>query len=63
MNILVETDCPFLSPEPVRKIRPNEPAFAAHTARFLADLFQLPLERFAEKTFQNAQKVFGPKLI
>lgn len=62
-HILVETDCPFLSPEPVRKIRPNEPAFVAHTARFLADLFGLPLECFSEKTFQNAQKVFGPKLI
>lgn len=60
-HLLVETDCPFLSPEPVRKIRTNEPAFVAHTARLLADLFKMSLERFAEKTWENAQKVFGPR--
>jgi TatD DNase family protein len=62
-HILVETDCPFLSPEPVRKIRTNEPAFVAHTARLLSDLFKMPLEQFAEKTWKNAQKVFGSRFI
>ena len=37
-RIMVETDAPFLSPEPVRKIRPNEPQYVVHISRFLADL-------------------------
>src|SRR5215213_1667711 len=36
-KLLVETDCPFLTPEPLRGKR-NEPAYVAHTAKFLADL-------------------------
>lgn len=35
--ILVETDAPFLTPNPVRG-KPNQPAYTAHTAKFLADL-------------------------
>jgi len=35
---MVETDAPFLSPEPVRKERPNEPKNVVHTARFIAGL-------------------------
>jgi TatD DNase family protein len=62
-HILVETDCPFLSPEPVRKIKPNEPAFTAHTARLLADLFEMPLESLAAKMHENAKSVFGPKFV
>ncbi len=37
-RLLIETDSPYLTPEPIRKIRPNEPAHVAHTARFLAEL-------------------------
>ncbi|MCP4710077.1 MAG: TatD family hydrolase, partial [Planctomycetes bacterium] len=37
-RILLETDCPFLTPEPRRKIRRNEPAFMIHTAEKLAEL-------------------------
>jgi TatD DNase family protein len=37
-RIMVETDAPFLSPEPVRKVTPNEPKHVVHVARFLADL-------------------------
>lgn len=37
-KIMIETDAPYLSPEPVRGRKPNEPAFLAHTARFLAEL-------------------------
>ncbi len=36
--LMIETDSPFLSPEPVRHIKPNEPAHVVHIARFLAEL-------------------------
>lgn len=58
-RIMVETDAPFLSPVPVRKIRPNEPAFVSHTARFLADLRGMPFDSFAERTTANAIRFFG----
>lgn len=35
-RLMVETDAPYLSPEPVRGIKPNEPAFVVHTARCVA---------------------------
>ncbi|HMU82196.1 MAG TPA: TatD family hydrolase [Leptospiraceae bacterium] len=34
---MVETDAPFLTPNPVRG-KPNQPAYTVHTAKFLADL-------------------------
>jgi TatD DNase family protein len=58
-RIMVETDAPYLSPEPVRKIRPNEPAFVKHTAEFLADLRGESYDRFAEQTTANAERFFG----
>jgi TatD DNase family protein len=58
-RFLVETDAPYLSPEPVRKVRPCEPAFVAHTARFLAALRGVSFEELAEQTTRNAQRFFG----
>lgn len=58
-RLLVETDSPYLAPVPVRG-RPNEPAFVAHTARFLANLRSTPFEAFAALTTANAMKVFAP---
>ena len=57
-RILVETDAPFLSPEPVRKIRPCEPAFVAHTARFIAELRAESFEALAATTTANANRFF-----
>lgn len=57
-RIMVETDAPYLAPEPVRKVRPNEPAFVAHTARFLAELRGEPFEAFAAATTANAERFF-----
>jgi TatD DNase family protein len=57
-RLLIETDAPYLSPEPVRKIFPNEPAFVAHTARFLANLRGEPFDRFAAATTANAITFF-----
>jgi len=57
-RIMVETDAPYLSPEPVRKIRPNEPALLVHTARFLADLRDESFDDFAATTTANAVRFF-----
>lgn len=56
-RMLIETDCPYLAPVPLRGKR-NEPAYLVHTARFLADLRGLSLEAFAEATTANARALF-----
>lgn len=61
-RILVETDAPFLSPEPVRKQKTNTPANVVHVARFLADLRGEPFEAFAEQTTANAGRLFARPL-
>ena len=57
-RMLIETDAPYLAPIPMRG-KPNEPAFVAHSARFLAELRGLSLEEFAEVTSGNARELFG----
>lgn len=57
-RIMIETDAPYLSPEPMRKIRPNEPRLLVHTARFLADLRGVPYETLAAQTTANAERFF-----
>ncbi|MBM4011896.1 MAG: TatD family deoxyribonuclease [Planctomycetes bacterium] len=57
-RLLVETDSPFLSPEPLRGRR-NEPANVVHTARCLALARGESLETFAAATTANARRVFG----
>jgi TatD DNase family protein len=56
-RILVETDSPYLSPEPVRGKRPNEPARVRHTAECLANLRALPLADFSRQTTENARRL------
>ncbi|MDQ6788146.1 MAG: TatD family hydrolase [Acidobacteriota bacterium] len=51
-KLLIETDCPFLTPAPFRGKR-NEPAFVVHTAKFLADLYAVELESLARQTTKN----------
>ena len=58
-RILVETDAPFLSPEPVRKQKTNEPANVAHVAACLAGVRKVSPERLAEQTTANAVRFFG----
>jgi TatD DNase family protein len=57
-RIMVETDAPYLSPEPVRKTRPNEPKYVVHTASHLAAIFNLSVSEFERQTDQNAIKFF-----
>lgn len=56
---MVETDSPYLSPIPVRKIKPCEPAFVEHTARFLATLRGESFESVAGTTTKNARRFFN----
>ncbi|MEJ2367808.1 MAG: TatD family hydrolase [Acidobacteriota bacterium] len=57
-RILVETDAPYLAPVPHRGRR-CEPAYAAVTGRFLADLLNRAPDDFAEETTRNAAELFG----
>jgi TatD DNase family protein len=56
-RLLIETDCPYLSPQQVRGRR-NEPAFLAYTAAALAQVRGLSLEDLAEITSANAEDAF-----
>ncbi|NJL46819.1 MAG: TatD family hydrolase [Leptolyngbyaceae cyanobacterium SM2_5_2] len=58
-RLLVETDCPFLSPEPMRKERRNQPAFVRYVATYLAELRQEDLPALAATTTRNAWKLFN----
>jgi len=57
-RLLVETDCPYLAPQAVRGQR-NEPAHAALTLAFLAELRGVPLAELAAQTSANATRLFG----
>lgn len=57
-RVLIETDCPYLSPEPMRKQKINEPALMVHTARFVAGLRGMDLGRLAEAVTANARRFF-----
>jgi TatD DNase family protein len=56
-KLLVETDCPFLTPVPFRGKR-NEPSFVVHTAQFLAGFYGIELDTLAQQTTQNFLELF-----
>lgn len=56
-RLMIETDCPFMSPEPYRGER-NEPAYMVEVARKIAEIKKIPLEKVAEQTTKNAKKLF-----
>ena len=56
-RLLIETDCPYLSPEPMRGRR-NEPSFVAHTARRVAELRGMDPEELALATTENGKRFF-----
>jgi TatD DNase family protein len=57
-RLLIETDCPFLAPVPLRGRR-NEPAFLVHTAQVVAAEAGLSVEALAEQTAANARALFS----
>ncbi|MFC2059868.1 TatD family hydrolase [Chloroflexota bacterium] len=57
-RLVVETDCPYLSPQSHRGKR-NEPAYLPLTVEFLAELRGVSFETLAEETTQNAHCLFG----
>jgi len=56
--LLVETDSPYLAPQPVRG-KPNEPANVPHTARFVAGLRDVSYEELERTVESNATRVFA----
>ena len=57
-NLLLETDAPYLTPEPYRGKR-NEPAYVKFVAEKIAELRGISFEEVAQITTQNARKAFG----
>jgi TatD DNase family protein len=57
-RLLVETDCPYLTPAPFRGKR-NEPARVVETARYLAELHHQNVEDVATTTRENFHRLFG----
>jgi TatD DNase family protein len=58
-RILIETDAPYLSPEPVRNMKTNEPANVAHVLACLAEVRHVPAEKLALITTENAARLLG----
>lgn len=56
--LLIETDAPYLTPEPLRGKR-NEPVFVVHTAKFIAELRGISYEDIDRITTLNAKRLFG----
>lgn len=56
-RILIETDSPYLSPEPVRRTR-NTPINVKHVANKIAQFKGLNVEQIANITFENANRIF-----
>ena len=57
-RLLVETDAPYLAPEPLRG-KANEPSYIIHTVKFLSELKKIPYESLSNTTSQNFFTLFG----
>jgi len=57
-RILIETDCPYLTPEPHRGKR-NEPGYVKYVAEKIAEIKEVSFEEVAQITTKNAKKLFG----
>ena len=60
-SLLVETDAPFLTPEPFRGKR-NEPSYVRYTAQRVAEIKNISFEKVAEVTTENVLRVYRLKL-
>lgn len=59
-RILIETDCPYMTPDPYRGKR-NEPAYVVEVARKIAEIKKISQEKVAEQTSKNARELFKLK--
>jgi TatD DNase family protein len=57
-RLLVETDAPYLTPQPVRKER-NQPAYVTHTAKFVAERRGVTYDQLEQIVERNAAGLFG----
>ncbi|MCL1834766.1 MAG: TatD family hydrolase [Oscillospiraceae bacterium] len=60
-RIMIETDCPYLSPEPVRGRR-NSSLFLAHIAQKVAEVRGITVEDAAALTMENGKRFFGLRM-
>jgi TatD DNase family protein len=58
-RLLIETDCPFLSPVPKRGEPRNQPAYVRYVADRVAELRGVDVEAIAAQTTENACRLFG----
>jgi len=58
-RLMLETDCPYMSPEPMRKRKINEPALMIHTAQHVARLKDMDPTDFAEAVTATSRSFFG----
>ena len=56
-SLLLETDAPFLTPEPFRGKR-NEPSYVRYTAQKVAEVKKVSFEKVAEVTTENAMRIY-----
>ena len=57
-KIVLETDSPYLAPEPLRG-KSNEPSYIIHTVKFLSNLKNISFENFSQSTTSNFFNLFG----
>lgn len=58
-RLLIETDCPFMAPEPHRG-KTNEPAWSVFSAERIASVRGIDAAQLARATYENARRVFSP---
>lgn len=58
-NIVIETDCPYLTPRPLERGLRNEPLFVEEVAQKIAEVKGVALEEVAEITSRNAENILG----
>ncbi|KGF10848.1 hydrolase TatD [Tissierellia bacterium S5-A11] len=57
-RLLLETDCPYLTPEPLRGKR-NEPAYVRYVGDFIANLRKINLDDLLDQTARNTKAFYG----
>ena len=58
-RLFLETDSPYLTPAPHRKVKVNEPKYVPHVAAFLAERRGLPVEELTRNCDANAERFFA----